>query len=526
MTSNRVVEAEPEEERVIEVSLGSEYSRDIAHDPDPFLKPAAELNKNLDGLSRSFKIRTTKSLQKFHRGADGAASKKEEGKEVTGYNAFQVMLPPYNLDYLAKLYEVSPPHYSAVKAKVSNIVGLGFDLVETPAAKRKLDEIEGEEKTKKARKKIATEKERIKEWIESCNEDDDFLETLIKVWTDYEVTGNGYLEIGRKTNGEIGYLGHVPSTTMRIRQRRDGFVQIISNKAVFFRNFGDNETTDPVGNDPRPNEVIHIKKYAPSNGYYGIPDIVAAKAAVAGNEFATRFNLDYFENKAVPRYVIVIKGGKLSPAAERRITEFFQTSLKGKNHRTLYVPLPPDEQDRKTSFEMKPVEAGTQDSSFNNYRKGNLNDILMAHRVPITKVGLAEGASLAVARDADKTFKEQVCRPEQTIFENKLNKIMREVTDVFLIHLNELSLTDEDTQSKIDERAIRNQWTTPNEIRARQGKPGLPGGDKIVEQKPQQQAEARAQAGQTRARDAERSANSPDGDGEARQPKGEGRATA
>ncbi len=253
MTSNRVVEAEPEDERVIEVSLGNEYSRDIGHDPDPFAKSADELNKSLDGLSRSFKIRTTKSLQKFYRGVDGAASKKEESQEVTGYNAFQVMLPPYNLDYLAKLYEVSSPHYAAVKAKVSNIVGLGYDLVETPAAKRKLDEIDGEDKVKKARKKIAVEKERIMDWITSCNEEDDFMETLIKVWTDYEVTGNGYLEVGRTSNGEIGYLGHVPSTTMRIRQRRDGFVQIISNKAVFFRNFGDKETTDPVGNDPRPN---------------------------------------------------------------------------------------------------------------------------------------------------------------------------------------------------------------------------------------------------------------------------------
>lgn len=525
MTSNRVVEATEDDERVIEVSLGSEYSRTIDHDPDPFAKNASEL-KDLDGLSRSFKIKTTKQIQKFHRGLDGAASKKEESQEITGYNSFQVILPPYNLDYLAKLYEVSPPHYSAVKAKVANIVGLGYDLVESPATKQALDKIDGEDKTKKARAKLEKEKQRIKEWISACNEDDDFIETLIKVWTDYEVTGNGYLEIGRKSTGEIGYIGHVPATTMRIRQKRDGFVQIISNKAVFFRNFGDRTTSDPVGGDSRPNEVIHVKKYSPTNGFYGVPDIVSAKAALAGNEFATRFNLDYFENKAVPRYVIVIKGGKLSPAAERRITEFFQTSLKGKNHRTLYVPLPPDEQDRKTSFEMKPVEAGTQDSSFNNYRKGNLNDILMAHRVPISKVGLAEGVSLAVARDADKTFKEQVCRPEQTIFENKLNKVMKEITDVFLLHLNELSLTDEDTQSKIDERAIRNQWMVPNEIRSRKGMPGLDGGDKIVELKPQQAADAKAQTGQTRTRDQQRSANSPDKSGEARQPQGEGRATA
>lgn len=524
MAHNRVVEAEPEEERVIEVSLGSEYDRGITHDPDPFAKKASELNE-MEGLSRSFKISTTKQLQKFYRGVDGAASKKEETEDVTGYNAFKVMLPPYNLDYLAKLYEVSPPHYSAVKAKVSNIVGLGYDFILSPNAKMAVDKVETEEKTKKMRAKLEREKQKLFDWIASCNEEDDFIETLIKVWTDYEVTGNGYLEIGRTTTGEIGYIGHVPSTTMRIRQRRDGFVQIISNKAVFFRNFGDQKTPNPVGSDTRPNEVIHIKKYSPTNGFYGVPDVVAAKSAVAGNEFATRFNLDYFENKAVPRYVIVIKGGRLSPAAERRITEFFQTSLKGKNHRTLYVPLPPDEQERKTSFEMKPVEAGTQDSSFNNYRKGNLSDILMAHRVPLSKVGLAEGVSLAVARDADKTFKEQVCRPEQTIFENKLNKIIKEVTDVFLIHLNELSLTDEDTQSKIDERYIRNQVVVPNEIRARKGLPGLDGGDKVVQQGAQANAEARAQTNQTRSRDAERSANSPDRSGEARQPQGEGRAT-
>src|SRR5690606_17436203 len=133
------------------------------------------------------------------------------------------------------------------------------------------------------------------------------------------------------------------------------------------------------------------------------------------------------------------------------------------------VPLPAEDKDRKVSFEMKPVEAGVQDASFVNYKKMNLNYILMAHRVPISKVGLAEGVSLAVARDADKTFKEQVCRPEQRIVERKLNKIFSEVTNLFDFKLNELTLTDEDTQSKIDERYLRMKVVVPNEIRARWG---------------------------------------------------------
>lgn len=66
---------------------------------------------------------------------------------------------------------------------------------------------------------------------------------------------------------------------------------------------------------------------------------------------------------------------------------------------------------------MEPIEAGTQESSFNVYRTSNRDEILMAHRTPINKIGTPSGINLAAARDADKTFKEQVCRPSQDILE-------------------------------------------------------------------------------------------------------------
>jgi capsid portal protein len=46
----------------------------------------------------------------------------------------------------------------------------------------------------------------------------------IKVYTDLQATGNGFLEIGRTVTGEIGYVGHIPATTVRVRRLRDGFV--------------------------------------------------------------------------------------------------------------------------------------------------------------------------------------------------------------------------------------------------------------------------------------------------------------
>jgi PBSX family phage portal protein len=547
----------------IDVKVLGDGERVLVNDiVDPFSLSGDELKK-VGGLDANAKRRRSRKLEKAYTGHEDTGSKRDESEGlVDAYNLFGVVLPKYNMDYLAKIYEMSAPHYAAVKAKVANIAGLGFDFTLTHATQRKLSDAD-DAKKERMRKQLDRVKEDLYAWLDDTNAEDTFSETLIKVWTDYETMGNGYLEISRTLGGQVGYIGHIPASTIRVRKERDGYVQMVANRVKFFRNFGE-DTPDQLGDDPRPNEIIHIKKYSPTNQFYGVPDIVAAMQAVAGNEFAAKFNLDYFENKAVPRYVIVVKGGSFSAAGEQNLLEFFETGLKGRNHRTIYIPLPPDEQDRKASFEMKPVEAGQQDSSFVNYRRGNLSDILMAHRVPVSKVSMAENVSLAASRDADKNFKEQVCRPEQKMFEKKLNKIIREVTDIFRLKLNELVLTDEDTQSKIDERDLRWGKTTVNEVRARSGQSPLPWGDERAElpaqavdpqafalqqkqanaaisaQKtqadaaataaknpaPAASAEANAQQSGSRTRDAQRSAGATDSAGEGRNEQGAGRTTS
>jgi PBSX family phage portal protein len=538
-------------------TLSFRKSIDTDSESDPFAISGEDLSK-LTGLGHNFRRKMNRDIEKAAKqinvgptfagggstnggmnlpttpgvnqaqGKDGVKSKKLEPVEVTAYALFNVVIPTYNMDYLAKIYEINSAHYAAVQAKTSNVVGLGYDFIETAAVLAKLDEIPDEqiESIQRFRRKIAKAKEALKQRVGDLNIEDTLLDTLKKAYIDYEVTGNCYLEVGRKANGEIGYLGHIPATTMRIRRKRDGFVQIVNYRTMFFRNFGDKDTPDQIGDDPNPNEVIHIKKYTPTNFYYGIPDIIPATNAIAGDQFASKFNIDYFENKAVPRYIITVKGAKLNADSERKLLEFFQTGLKGQNHRSLYIPLPADEGTSKVEFKMEPVEADVQDSSFHTYRQDNKIEILMAHRVPLTKVSLMAGISLANARDADKTFREQVTRPEQDNFEHKLNRIVKEFTDMFLIKFNELTLTDEDTQSKIDERYLRMQVIVPNDVRIRKGMVPLDGGDVPVKLTGQQAADATANATGNRQRSQQRQANSPDTSGEARNPKGEGRQQA
>lgn len=491
---------------------------------DPFMGEWGELIK-MDGIRPEFKRAASRKIQKAYTGAEDAKSKKLDPLDLTGYSLFQIVQPPYNVQYLAQLYDISPFHHAAVDAKVENIFGLGYKFQETPKLLEKLESAKSTDAIDKMRKKVKRMETDLHELIAAMNSDDSFEEILNKIGKDYETTGNAYLEVGRTSSGKIGFIGHIPATTMRIRRHRDGFVQVVYNRYTFFRNFGDTSTKDQIGTDPRPNEVIHFKNYTPTNTYYGVPDVLAAKNAIAGDEFAARYNLDYFENKAVPRYIITIKGARLAPDSERKLLEFFQIGLKGRNHRTLYIPLPSDGENERVEFDMKPIEAGNQDSSFHNYTIECRDRILFAQRVPITKIGIPADINLSNSKDSDKTFKESVCRPRQDFFEQKINRVIAELTDAFKLKFNELTLTDEETQANIDQIYLRMKSATPNEVRAKRGQPPIDGGDEVVEMKPQDNAEQKTQATGNRERDQNRSANATDRQG-GRNPKGDGRKVA
>lgn len=503
---------------------------------DPFNKSWDEV-KAFNGIDLNFKRRESRisktevsdaymeAASAIDSGIGGAKSKKINPGVVyrNAYGIFDVITPPYDLYELAGYYDTSFANHAAIDAKVENIVGLGYEFVISERTTLKLDGSEDEEATKRARKRIERLKIQLKDWLESLNEDDSFTSTMEKVFTDVHATGNGYIEIGRTVAGDIGYVGHIPSTTMRVRRLHDGFVQIIANKVIYFRNFGA-KNNNPITDDTRPNEIIHIKEYSPLNTFYGVPDIIAAMPSLVGDQFASQYNIDYFQNKAVPRYVVTLKGAQLSQEAEDKLFRFLQTGLKGQNHRTLYIPLPGDSDTNKVEFKMDPIENGIQEGSFKEYRKQSRDDILVAHQVPLSKLGGGDSSSIASALSQDRTFKEQVARPAQRHLEKILNKIIREKTDVLQFKFNELTLTDEVAQSQILERYVRNKIMVPNEAREIINLPERKDGDVPMEMTSRSAADAKANQGQTRARDAQRANEQSDGPATTtgRNPKGEG----
>lgn len=443
---------------------------------DPFLTVKVET------LSPKMKRRAQR-LQKKYEGEDGTSTKYIDPLVVNGYSLWDIINPPYDLETLAGLYDQSSIHYAAINARVMNTVGLGYEFSETLKAKRKVERAqEDPAKLERVRRQIQDLKEDLEEQFESLNLEETLIETLVRVWQDVLTIGNGYLEIGRNNAGKIGYIGHIPGTMVRVRRRRDGFVQISrSNKiqAVFFRNFQDTETIDPINSDPRPNELIHFKIYSPNHTYYGIPSAVSAAAAIVGDKFAKEYNIDYFENKAIPRYAIILKGAKISQRSKQELVNYFRNEVKGRNHGTLIIPIPASiGSDSDIKFEK--LEAGVQDASFDKYRKSNRDEILVANRVPAPKVGVYDNANLAVSRDADKTFKMQVIGPDQAVIEKKINRIISEFTDMLQFKLRKIDLIDEEMESRIYDRYLRTEVMAPNEVRGMIGLPERKDGDQVL----------------------------------------------
>lgn len=382
----------------------------------------------------------------------GQSQQLPESPWLAAYAAGEAIEPPYDLDALAQLYETNPTHKACVDAKVTNCVGLGYRFVPVP-----------EDRASANPDNLAL----LQHLWANCNPDQTFTEIMRQVWTDVECLGNGYLEFTRNSCGEIDGFYHVPGTTVRLRSDGQGFVQIRETEKRYFRPLGGPEELDPVTEESQ-NEILHFKKYTPQSSYYGIPDIVASLPAVVGDKAAREYNIDFFENNAVPRMAIIVEGGQLSDEVLAQIQEYMETEIKGQGHKTLVLDVPGSD----VRIRLEPLTVGVQqDAAFLDYRKANRDEVLMVHRVPPSKITIVENANLANSRDQDKTFREQVIRPEQRRIEYRLNRMVREQMGMgdWRFRFEEMDLSEAREEAEIAQiYSDIGAWTV-EEIRSKQG---------------------------------------------------------
>ena len=170
------IEDDTETSQEVRVSSASDFMlfKKEAEESDPF-KVDLEDFKKIRGLSTNFKRKVAREFSKAFTGIEGTATQQNLlAQAVTGYAMFDLVEPVYNLEYLSKIYEVSTYNYAAINAKVSNIVGLGYEFVESKKTKEAFDSINDPKQLERARRKLERLKQDVQGWLDSTNDEDTF----------------------------------------------------------------------------------------------------------------------------------------------------------------------------------------------------------------------------------------------------------------------------------------------------------------------------------------------------------------
>ncbi|MED5040809.1 phage portal protein [Geobacillus stearothermophilus] len=364
------------------------------------------------------------------------------------YGELGLVEPLYNFEALAQLLEINPYHYRAVKTKARDTAGLGWYL---------------EAKTNNPSEQ---QREIAMQFLENPNPYKTLTDINNNVMVDYDSIGNGYYEVIRAEDGTLVGLEHIPAHTVRVHQDMNRYCQIRGVKKVWFKRFGFENDVDyvtgeiaPAGSIPierRATEIIHVHNYTSRSDYYGLPDILPALSAIISDRERAEYNISFFENHAVPAYVVTVTGAELDEQTKQLIRRYFQQDIKKNRHSTLVVTAQKpqgDFSDTPIEIKFQALSVETKEASFRMLRADNRDEILSAHGVPPYRAGIVVEGSLggSTARESTEIYKQSVIEPRQDMLENVMNRLLLIGLGVTDWRFRFKDIDTKDTQAKIEE---------------------------------------------------------------------------
>jgi len=392
-------------------------------------------------------------------GVDGtiAGSRRvEDDPFKTYYSKENLLVPPYDFNQLYLAYEESDILQSCVEAMQQNVDGFGYSL-----------RFLGDDIKQKESKEAIAQYKKATNLFDYINENGESLTTIRKkMREDYEVLGNGTLEVVRNLNSTIQMMYYLPMKQMRMTGldpasvvvpysfMRDGklitvkiskrfhkFCQISSGgqKLRWFREFGDPRGMNPVTGafNTTPNvingasEVMHFK-YDFGGALYGLPRWIGAVLEVLGRRSAGYINWDLFESQGIPPMAVMVSNGQLT---DESMTELKQIilGLRGERNWNRVLLLESEagglglEEKGGAKVELKSLtDYRKEDMMFGEYGASTEKNIRHRFRFPPMYVGSTETFTLATSKAAKSVGEEQVFIPERGAFDEIINnRIMK-----------------------------------------------------------------------------------------------------
>lgn len=162
-------------------------------------------------------------------------------------------------------------------------------------------------------------------------------------------------------------------------------------------------------------EVVHFKRWHPSNDYYGLSALEAGRIAISGDRAMAEWNRNTFsQDNGVPAGIVNVKE-YVSDSDFERIKRDWRQSYGGPQRRTAFL--------RGGGIEWQNIGLSHTDLDFLSGREAHRNEILNLFGLPVGLV--SENATEANAKVAERLFVERTLWP-------KLVRIAQKITQELL----------------------------------------------------------------------------------------------
>jgi PBSX family phage portal protein len=392
-----------------------------------------------------------------------AASKKERSSNKIDpdeddfgemYSSGRVYRPTLRLTNLKVFSTENIYHERCIRQKAIDACK-GWDIV---TVDRKGVAVKTEEQ-----KKASTKENKLYDFFDSCTLFEDFSFLAGQIAIDFETFGYALVEMTRTKNGQPARFYHMAPETCRLaRDLRDVvgetdqryIVQIVNTHERIFKIYdGEAPKITEPHTGTKMTEALFIRRYHVDGGKYGIPGWVPSLKAMVGNDKVAEYNINFFNNEAVPRFAVVVSGGKLDDDTKTFLNRYFKKELKGvaNAHKTLVLSAP-----KGTEIKLIPLAVEMKDGGFRYYRKDNRDEVIAAHGVPphriqVYDIGDSGTISPGSLFNIDKNYKYSIIEPLQCTIANMFNKIIKldfGIKDKQL-QFNPLDIGEEENQANI-----------------------------------------------------------------------------
>tara|TARA_R110002020_G_scaffold34660_3_gene105261 strand:+ start:5065 stop:6822 length:1758 start_codon:yes stop_codon:yes gene_type:complete len=435
-----------------------------------------------------------------------------------GAHEEKVVPPPYAPELMLKFLQLNEVVHQCVRVKATDYVGRGYRLM--PVMEELLTkEYDAEDAKNSIPDTYPEDHKEVTHFLGHANEVIGTESALFKAAQDYEGVGWAALEVVRSMDMKVVKLDHIPADRLKVIRGWRGFVETgPDGSKCYYQPFGtkvvSSTRTNAVTNKPEPydpeedgeltsnnakwrmlnyktgeptndfresaNEVIWIPRHHPTTIYYGMSDNIPATSDILANAKIREYLLQFFDHNTVPRYVVVIKGAKLSPEVKKTILDYFSTHVRGRAHKTLVLPIPSGRGSIEVKFEK--LDSDPADGWFRRTAQDNNENIRISHGVPTSVATFADASGMGSGKGLAQAeiYKDRVVSPGQKLWADLLNRVFRLGLGITTVELkfDELDTRDKEAAMRINTQLMDRGVLSINDVRRDMGLAPIQGGDR------------------------------------------------